>query len=75
MLVTLTNTLDEVEAPFYVTMKLEYQDSTPEDFQLPAFQPMEVQTITHMFERAPFSMCSSHLHACTPLLLEHGSEL
>lgn len=56
MLVTLTNTLDEVEGPYFITMRLDYHDCAPDDFELPAFQPMEVHTMAHVFERAPFCM-------------------
>ena len=62
MLVTLTNTLDEVEGPYFITMRLDYHDCAPDDFELPAFQPMEVHTMAHVFERAPFSMCALAHH-------------
>jgi hypothetical protein len=74
MIVSLTNTLDEVEAPYYITMKLEYHESAPEHFELPAFTPLEVVNMTHLFDKAPFSMCALHsVHRSTILYQAAGS--
>jgi hypothetical protein len=60
LLIEITSTLDRLPEDRYIFMKMEYNESAPEDYEPPLFQAASEEQREGYFMHKPFTMYAAH---------------